>query len=87
MTIKGDICPDGSYSAGKQCNLCSKSCTTCNGPSERNCTQCGYGHSQFEGRCVPVGADGVCAGTGGMIADNNKQECDGEITFSNLAGP
>jgi hypothetical protein len=27
-------------------------------------------------QCVGADANGVCAGTGGLIADNNKNECD-----------
>jgi hypothetical protein len=81
VTTKGVLCPDGSYNAGDDCALCSTSCSTCIGKSPKNCTICASGLSQFQGRCVPVGPDGVCAGTGGMIADNNKQECDGKITF------
>ena len=80
-TSTGTLCPDGSYSAGKKCDLCSKTCTTCNGPTSSDCIICRSGLSQFEGKCVPVGPDGVCVGTGGMIVDNNKQECDGKITF------
>ena len=39
------------------------------------------GNSLFQGSCVAVDSSGVCAGSGGMIADNNKGECDGEITL------
>ena len=79
-TTTGTLCPDGSYSAGKQCALCSTTCTTCYGATSKKCIACSSGLSQFQGRCVPVGPDGVCVGTGGMIVDNNKQECDGKIT-------
>lgn len=81
MTATGDICPDGSYSAGNECGDCSPTCTTCNGPTSKNCIACRSGLYQHQGRCVAAGANGVCAGTRGMFADNNKLECDGEITF------
>ena len=35
----------------------------------------------FNGNCVTVNSDGVCEGTNGMIANNNKQMCDGENYF------
>ena len=75
----GTSCPDGSYSAGDECALCPESCATCNGP--KDCIICRSGLLKFGDKCVAVGNDGVCAGTGGMIADNNKLACDGEITF------
>ena len=79
VTSSGITCPDGSYNAGKQCVICSPSCSTCNGPSSKNCIVCAPGNSLFKGGCVAVDSNGVCAGSGGMIADNNKQECDSEI--------
>ena len=81
VTSSGTLCPDGSYSAGQQCGACSPSCSTCNGPSSNNCIVCASGHSLFKGNCVAVGSNGVCAGSGGMIADNIKQECDGETFY------
>ena len=81
VTSDGTVCPNGAFSDGQKCAPCSPSCSTCNGPSSNNCIVCASGQSMFQGSCVNVGTNGVCAGTGGMIADNNKQECDGEIPF------
>ena len=81
LTLDGNVCPNGAFSDGQQCALCSQSCSTCDGPSSNNCIVCASGQSMFQGSCVKVGTNGVCAGTGGMIADNNKQQCDGEIPF------
>lgn len=79
-------CPDGSFSTGQQCAVCSPSCGTCSGPSSNNCTGCPIGQFLFGGNCVGVSANGVCQGTNGMIADNNKKECDSALTlkFSDL---
>lgn len=84
LTDNGTPCPDGSYNAGGQCALCSLSCATCNGPLSTNCIVCASGQSLFKDSCVKVGTNGVCAGTGGMFADNMKEQCDGEITFYSL---
>ena len=84
----GVTCRDGSYSAGKSCENCSPSCRTCNGPSSNNCILCPIGvtgvtglNYKFNGSCVPADSNGICEGSNGMIADVNKQECDGKITF------
>ena len=78
VTTGGTHCPKGSYSAGQQCANCSPSCGTCDGPSSNNCISCPPGQVLFNGNCVTTDANGVCEGSNGMIADNNKQECDGE---------
>ena len=79
VTSAGTTCPDGSFSNGQQCSACSPSCSTCNGPSSNDCIVCATGQSLFNGSCVSTNADGVCEGSNGMIANNNKQECDSEI--------
>ncbi|KAF8968267.1 insulin-like growth factor binding protein [Flammula alnicola] len=75
-TTSGTVCPDGSFSAGATCSPCSPSCRTCNGPSSNNCILCAAGQYSFNGNCVGVDTNGVCQGSNGMIADNNKNECD-----------
>ena len=84
----GPTCPPGSYSTGKRCEDCSPSCKTCNGPSSNNCILCQTGitgvtglNYKFNGSCVAADTNGICEGSNGMIADVNKQECDGKITF------
>ncbi|KDR81943.1 hypothetical protein GALMADRAFT_114788 [Galerina marginata CBS 339.88] len=76
-TTTGTICPERSFSTGAQCALCSPSCRSCTGPSSSECVVCASGQYLFNGSCVEANADGVCEGTNGMIADNNKNECDG----------
>ncbi|KAF9551262.1 hypothetical protein CPC08DRAFT_755060 [Agrocybe pediades] len=72
----GTVCPDGSFSSGAQCSQCSPSCRTCTGPTSNDCVLCAAGSYRFNGNCVPADSNGVCQGTNGMIADNNKNECD-----------
>lgn len=76
VTSGGTTCPDGSFNAGSQCSPCSPSCSTCNGPSSNNCIVCAAGQSLFNSSCVATSSNGVCEGSNGMIANNNKQECD-----------
>jgi hypothetical protein len=76
VTSGGTTCPAGSFSAGQECSPCSASCSTCNGPSSNNCIICASGQSLFNGSCVATDSNGVCQGSNGMIANNNKQECD-----------
>ena len=79
MASDGTPCPDGSYNAGKKCAHCSGLCMTCNGPSSNNCIDCRPGQVLFNGSCTTPDSDGVCEGSNGMIADNNKRKCDGEV--------
>ena len=81
MTSGGTTCPDGSFSTGQECSPCSSSCQTCNGPSSNNCIVCAAGQSLFNSSCVTTDSNGICEGSNGMIADNNKQECDSENYF------
>jgi hypothetical protein len=78
----GSKCPDRTYAAsdGKSCPVCSSPCSSCNGPTENNCTACASG-MMYMGNCAPVGPTGVCAGTNGMIANNLKKTCDSENYF------
>ena len=77
ISTTGNPCLDGSYSAGEECSPCSQSSTTCNGPSSKDFIVC---VSKFQGRrCVAVGTDGVCTGTGGDDRGQNKLEGHGEI--------
>lgn len=87
VTTGGTTCPEGSYSTGKDCASCSSSCQTCTGPSSNNCVACPNGKSRFQGNCVGTNFNGVCEGSNGMIANNLKQECDGEITYHPLTRP
>ncbi|KAF8898212.1 insulin-like growth factor binding protein [Gymnopilus junonius] len=75
-TSSGTVCPDGSFSAGAQCSPCSPSCRTCTGPSSNQCILCAQGTYLFNSNCISADTNGVCQGTNGMIADNNKNECD-----------
>jgi hypothetical protein len=83
----GTTCPKGLYSTGEHCASCSFSCQTCTGPSSNNCITCPNGKSLFQSNCVGTDFNGVCEGSNGMIADNVKQECDGEIIYYSLTGP
>jgi hypothetical protein len=75
-TSTGTVCPDGSFSSGAQCSLCSPSCKTCTGPSSNDCAVCATGTYIFNNSCVSADSNGICDGANGMIADNNKEECD-----------
>ncbi|KAF5318108.1 hypothetical protein D9619_012261 [Psilocybe cf. subviscida] len=72
----GVQCPDGSFSDSGTCQKCSGACRTCKGPSSNDCLLCAAGTYMFNGACVSVNTDGVCQGTNGMVADNNKNECE-----------
>ena len=79
QTATGGVpCPDKSFSSNGVCTLCSSSCQTCTGPSSNDCVICAAGQYSFNGSCVSANTDGVCEGTNGLIADNNKHECDGQ---------
>ncbi|KIL68473.1 hypothetical protein M378DRAFT_190887 [Amanita muscaria Koide BX008] len=75
-TSTGSPCPDGSFSNGAQCSACSPTCKTCTGSTSNDCAVCANGKYMFNGSCVAANSVGVCDGTNGMIADNNKKECD-----------
>ncbi|KAJ3802355.1 growth factor receptor domain-containing protein [Lentinula aff. detonsa] len=74
-TSSGTVCPDGSFSSGATCSSCSSSCQTCNGATSNDCVICASGSYAFNGSCITADSNGVCEGTG-LIADNNKKECD-----------
>ncbi|PFH53554.1 hypothetical protein AMATHDRAFT_73358 [Amanita thiersii Skay4041] len=76
VTPTGTICPDGSFSDGQKCSPCSPSCRTCTGPTSNDCAICANGSFIFNGSCVKADSNGICEGANGMIADNNKKECD-----------
>lgn len=75
VTSSGTPCPDGSFSNGATCNVCSPSCKTCSGSTSNSCILCATGTYKFNGSCVSADGNGVCTGSS-LIADNNKQECD-----------
>lgn len=83
-TSGGEVCPSGSFDGGNSnlnstgCTPCSKICKTCNGPTSNDCIVCAGLQAMFNNSCVALNADGICDGTGGMIADNNKHKCEGE---------
>lgn len=77
-TSTGQTCPDGSFSDGSSCSVCSSACKTCTGPTSNDCVACAAGKYMFNGNCVSANGDGSCEGTTGMIANNLKGECDGE---------
>ncbi|KAJ3723967.1 insulin-like growth factor binding protein [Lentinula raphanica] len=74
-TSSGTVCPDGSFGSGSSCSPCSSSCQTCNGATSNDCIICASGSYAFNGSCITADSNGVCEGTG-LIADNNKKECD-----------
>ncbi|EIN07935.1 hypothetical protein PUNSTDRAFT_144417 [Punctularia strigosozonata HHB-11173 SS5] len=74
-TSTGTVCPDGSFSNGTACQPCAATCQTCNGPTSNDCIICGTGNYKLNGSCVSTDSNGVCEGTTGMVADNNKHEC------------
>ncbi|KAG5723821.1 Protein MAM3 [Termitomyces sp. T112] len=74
-TSTGQLCPPDSFSDGTLCNSCSTSCKTCSGPSSSDCILCAEGSYLLNGKCVSADSNGVCEGSG-LIADNNKHECD-----------
>jgi hypothetical protein len=80
----GSVCPDGSFSSGTSCAVCSPLCTTCFGPNSNQCIICGSGTYMFNGSCVTTNVEGVCSGSN-LIANNNKHECDSKcVTFCML---
>lgn len=76
-TTSGQVCPVGSFSNGTTCSPCSSSCQTCTGGTSNDCIICAAGLFTFNGKCVSANSNGVCEGSG-LIADNNKRECDGK---------
>lgn len=92
-TPTGQLCPDGSFNNGTGCAACSPLCQTCTGPTSAECVICGAGrfaltlgaNSTSGSTCVQTDANGVCEGSnGGLVADNNKRECEGTF-FASLA--
>jgi hypothetical protein len=75
VTSTGTVCPDGSFSSGTNCTVCSPTCKTCNGATSNDCIVCAAGQYLSNGNCVLADSNGVCAGSN-LIADNNKDECD-----------
>lgn len=81
VTSAGTACPDGSFSNGAECSVCSPSCRTCTGSSSNNCAVCANGKYMFNGSCVTADSNGICEGANGLVADNNKGECDSKLSF------
>jgi hypothetical protein len=81
----GTSCAPQAFGNGQLCSRCSPACQTCNGPSSNNCVICASTGSNiqslFNNHCVSVNSDGICQGTNGMIADNNKQQCESENMY------
>ncbi|KAF9010794.1 insulin-like growth factor binding protein [Cyathus striatus] len=75
-TTSGQVCPDGSFANGASCSTCADACSTCTGGTSNDCIVCKQGTFLFNGVCVSADGNGVCQGTGGLVADNNKKECD-----------
>ena len=78
MTKNSIKCPDGSYSNGEVCTPCSPKCSKCNGGSEDDCTLCNLKSSMYLGKCFQLNSQGVCLGTNGLVANNDKKMCDSE---------
>ena len=83
ITTTGQTCPVGSFSTGSACSPCSSSCQTCTGGTSSDCIICATGLFTSNGACVSANSNGVCQGSG-LIADNNKRECDGKSHCSNF---
>lgn len=81
VTSSGTPCPSGSFSSGNLCSPCSPSCQTCTAGTSNDCVTCATGSFAFNGGCVTTNTDGVCQGSG-LIADNNKKECDSKSISS-----
>ena len=80
-TTTGQQCPVGSFSNGTSCSPCSSSCQTCTGGTSSDCIVCASGLFTSDDGCVSANSNGVCQGSG-LIADNNKRECDGKLLSS-----
>ncbi|KAJ7863805.1 TNFR/NGFR cysteine-rich region family protein [Mycena olivaceomarginata] len=80
VTSSGTTCPPGAFADGANCSPCAGACKTCTGGTAAECVLCAEGtylvNVNGTSQCVGADANGVCAGTGGLIADNNKNECD-----------
>ena len=83
-TTSGQTCPPGSFSNGTTCTPCSSSCGTCTGGTSSDCIVCATGLFTYNGTCVSANSNGVCEGSG-LIADNDKRECDGKSQSSFIA--
>jgi hypothetical protein len=79
-TSGGQLCGPGAYGVSTQsnCSACSPSCQTCNGPSSNDCLKCASNKAMFNHSCVTTNADGICEGSNGLIANNDKNECESE---------
>ena len=78
VTSTGTVCPDGSFSDGAKCTVCSPTCKTCTAGTSNDCILCASGQYLLSGHCVAANSDGVCEGSN-LIADNNKHECDSKL--------
>ncbi|KAF9484961.1 growth factor receptor domain-containing protein [Pholiota conissans] len=67
-------CPSNTFLDGNSCSSCPTECATCT--STTQCVECAPGNYLFNGKCVSADANGLCQGANGLIADNNKKECD-----------
>jgi len=85
QTSTGTPCPDGSFSDGTTCSVCSPLCQTCSGATSNDCIICGAGKVSLNGSCVSPDGNGVCTGST-MIADNNKHECDSTFYLPKMQG-
>ncbi|KAJ7868613.1 hypothetical protein B0H14DRAFT_3084065 [Mycena olivaceomarginata] len=74
VTSSGTTCPPGAFADGANCSPCAGACKTCTGGDGGGGTY--LVNVNGTSQCVGADANGVCAGTGGLIADNNKNECD-----------
>jgi len=58
-------CPEGHSFGSGTCATCDVSCSSCFGPSNRECYQCASGYSWNGTNCIPCNANcSVCYGTG-----------------------
>ncbi|KAH6919160.1 FRAS1 protein [Coprinopsis sp. MPI-PUGE-AT-0042] len=72
----GRVCPPATFTNGANCDSCATECDSCDGPGSGDCLTCSRGLFMADGRCVATDANGVCAGTNGLVADNLKRVCD-----------
>jgi hypothetical protein len=80
-TSNGEVCPSATFqdtTNSTQCHGCAAECASCTGSSSNDCTVCANLRAMFNNSCVSTNSEGICEGSGGMIANNNNHKCEGE---------
>lgn len=60
---------------GDDCKQCSSVCRTCTGPTSSDCATCADGTYFLGNSCVKADTNGICEGSGGLVADNVRSLC------------